>query len=502
MHNPLIEIYLNETRVQAQKFDKDSFTIGRSRKNDIVIDDLAISREHAKLSKAGDEILLEDQSSENGCFLNGLRIRRAAIQPEDEILIARYRLKLCPASASAEPVAASAAPAPEIRQEMGTIFTPPKLSTPDGKAVLVLRTTPGGEKIFTWDKPEMLIGRGSNCEISLFEAQVARRHARLLREDDRYIVEDLGSTNGTQVNGKRISTHGLAPGDVIGIGTHEIVFRIETAGATTVEAAAQAASESPLQADTALHAVAKPAENQAARARKRAASTNPEDATLRAVQSEPATAPSASAPPRLPLHEFESDGTAAVESPPPLRPELVETQIKLRPQSPPPIPTATTSATTHLAANPITSPAVGRTPLDTPTIPDELRVTPLDAILKASLEPPKAVSSLFDSEVTLVGVDSQGTIKTPVSPRTTSIQPPPLPKRPPTEERDTGSTQPLRPELVATQVKLRPQASPAPELALEVKLDLDALDPEVREALRKLCESGIELPARLRLRSK
>ncbi len=499
MYDPLIEIYLNSTRIRTQKFDKDSFTIGRSSKNDIAIDDLAMSRVHARLTKSKNGILLEDENSENGCFLNGLRIRRAIVHPEDEILLARYRLKLCATAEEPLVAAASTAPAPELREEMGTIFTPPKLSTPpDSKTILVLRTSPGGEKTFAWDKPEILIGRGSNCEISLFEAQVARRHARLLREGDRYIVEDLGSANGTRVNGKAISTHGLAPGDVIEIGTHEIVFRIEgdsrVASKVAPETAPAAAQPRPTLADTDVSISQVPADKNSAHDIDTQTTLNLDaEATLRSAE-HALVADLRTPPPMRTAPAATQEVTLVTQTPPPLRPEAVETQVKLQAAKTPP-------------ALPGIAMDTNTTFVDTPTIPDALRVTPIDAILKASLEAPGAISSLFDTDATLTGVDSQGTIKTPSSPTPVLLAPPPLPKRPPLPTQPTpaatGMTQPLRPELAATQIKVRsPQALPSQDLALDVMIDLEALAPEVREALQKLCESGLELPARLRLRSK
>jgi len=51
------------------------------------------------------------------------------------------------------------------------------------------------------DKPSITIGRGEECEIVLPDRQVSRMHVRILREDDGFYVEDLGSKNGTYVNG-------------------------------------------------------------------------------------------------------------------------------------------------------------------------------------------------------------------------------------------------------------------------------------------------------------
>src|ERR1044071_2211182 len=65
------------------------------------------------------------------------------------------------------------------------------------------------------------IGRESDCELKLSGWRVSGKHAELFISNDQGFVRDLGSANGTQVNGKTISTHGpLKPGDKIQIGSH------------------------------------------------------------------------------------------------------------------------------------------------------------------------------------------------------------------------------------------------------------------------------------------
>jgi hypothetical protein len=74
------------------------------------------------------------------------------------------------------------------------------------------------------------IGRSRDCEVVLDDANVSRRHAevRPARVAGSWTVADLGSTNGTRVNGQPVhGTQPLAPGDRIALGTAEIVFDVE-----------------------------------------------------------------------------------------------------------------------------------------------------------------------------------------------------------------------------------------------------------------------------------
>jgi len=66
---------------------------------------------------------------------------------------------------------------------------------------------------------EVVIGRDPRCELPIGAADVSRRHARIVPDDDGHKVVDLGSTNGTWVNGRPVTTRKLAPGDRIELGS-------------------------------------------------------------------------------------------------------------------------------------------------------------------------------------------------------------------------------------------------------------------------------------------
>jgi pSer/pThr/pTyr-binding forkhead associated (FHA) protein len=65
----------------------------------------------------------------------------------------------------------------------------------------------------------IVLGRSPDCEIVLSDGSVSRLHAELLRIDDRRHLRDVGSTNGTWVNGRRLQGQlEIAPGDVLTFG--------------------------------------------------------------------------------------------------------------------------------------------------------------------------------------------------------------------------------------------------------------------------------------------
>ena len=79
---------------------------------------------------------------------------------------------------------------------------------------------------------ETMIGRNPSTDLTLLDDGISREHAIISFEesDGTYVVEDLMSTNGTKVNGKRVCSATLAPGDELGIGSTTFQFEMGTDG--------------------------------------------------------------------------------------------------------------------------------------------------------------------------------------------------------------------------------------------------------------------------------
>ena len=71
-----------------------------------------------------------------------------------------------------------------------------------------------------------LIGRSPECHVFLDDVTVSRRHAEIVPENDRYVIRDLGSLNGTFVNRRRIETAELSADDDVQIGKYRLTFLV------------------------------------------------------------------------------------------------------------------------------------------------------------------------------------------------------------------------------------------------------------------------------------
>ena len=119
---------------------------------------------------------------------------------------------------------------------------------------LIMRSGPTPGAAFMLEGDQLTIGRDATNDIVINDAEISRRHARLTFQGGKYVLEDLGSTNGTFVNGQRLAgPRVLKAGEVVSFGEQIIlVFEVTNvdAGATVVSprAAAVPSSSRPIPA--------------------------------------------------------------------------------------------------------------------------------------------------------------------------------------------------------------------------------------------------------------
>ena len=95
---------------------------------------------------------------------------------------------------------------------------------PPGTALLLVMRGPNAGSTFRLDNDLTTAGRHPDSDIFLDDVTVSRRHVEFYREDGRFTVRDVGSLNGTYVNGSRIEEADLAGGDEVQIGKFRLQF--------------------------------------------------------------------------------------------------------------------------------------------------------------------------------------------------------------------------------------------------------------------------------------
>jgi pSer/pThr/pTyr-binding forkhead associated (FHA) protein len=194
-------------------------TIGQSDANDICIRQRQVARRHAIITYRDGAFVLMDLGSADGTFVNEQRLHGATrLNTGDTIRLSGPLLLFSSTVSDADRRRA---------EESGKLLNPPPASR--GAALVITNGPHEGESInLLLDR--VTLGRATSdagWEICLQDPTVSRPHARLERDGDSWTVRDLGSSNGTQLNGIAL-TDGPRPlrdGDVLGIGNTVALFR-------------------------------------------------------------------------------------------------------------------------------------------------------------------------------------------------------------------------------------------------------------------------------------
>jgi pSer/pThr/pTyr-binding forkhead associated (FHA) protein len=222
----------DEGKRTAVPLTRDEYSIGRREGNVIRLTERNVSREHARLYRKSApahtraDFVLEDLTSYNGVFVNGLRVHHSHdLVHGDLVQIGDYRIILQDEAAEQNAANATAdpkqtAPPPLVARSAGLLDRPNRL-------VLLAGPSPGTE--FPLDRDRLTIGRAEDASISINHNSVSRLHCEVhALGDGRFEIVDKGSSNGVRVNGADLRRGIIEPGDVIELG--DVRFKFVGAG--------------------------------------------------------------------------------------------------------------------------------------------------------------------------------------------------------------------------------------------------------------------------------
>jgi pSer/pThr/pTyr-binding forkhead associated (FHA) protein len=209
-----------------QEFEiaKSSISIGRSTTNDIILDDVRVSRSHAQLVFGAQGVTLVDLGSSNGTRINGARIERAALTPEDTISLGNQQLRYLVDDPSEDVGLTVIDTQMQLDQTINDEFLPVVVNETSNPSLVVF----SGDRTWSIDLSNLdqaTIGRDESCAVFIDSNKVSRQHAEVQQRGEVFLLKDLGSTNGTWVSGRQIDEHTLQDGDVIQIGSAHVIFK-------------------------------------------------------------------------------------------------------------------------------------------------------------------------------------------------------------------------------------------------------------------------------------
>lgn len=194
---PKMIVSIDGVVIKEVQLTKDRTTLGRRPYNDIVIDNLAVSGEHAVLQLTGNEVYLEDLNSTNGTYVNGKAVKKQLLQNNDTVEIGKYKIKFI-----------NEAPGATFEKTMiikpGMVPPLPKPGAPAGAAA------PAAAAAGAAAKPAETPAVGGNASIKVLSGAAAGREVPLVK-----VVTTIGKP-GVAVAAITKRSHGFVVAHVEG----------------------------------------------------------------------------------------------------------------------------------------------------------------------------------------------------------------------------------------------------------------------------------------------
>ena len=186
MARPHVELIVDKYAVKSEDIPDEGLVVGRDQgRCKMVLEHPSVSATHARFAIKGDGVELTDESA-NGTFVNGIRIKSAELHDGDYITFGRYSGKSLIFRTGLEP---------QLKMENIDLT-----------------------------KDHLVIGRDPGCDVVIAHPVVSKKHAEIVKQNGKSLIVDLGSVNGTFVNGIRVKRHELQELDRVVIGPSELHF--------------------------------------------------------------------------------------------------------------------------------------------------------------------------------------------------------------------------------------------------------------------------------------
>jgi hypothetical protein len=211
---PKLIVSIDGVVIKEVQLTKARTTLGRRPYNDVVIDNRAVSGEHAAVSMSDDEVQLEDLNSTNGTYVNGRAIRKQALSHNDLVEIGKYKIKFLN---PAQDVDARRAGAPPASSEEA-----PKLQR---------RAFDTAAHAASVASIRVISGTAAGREVSLVKVVTTLGKpgvavAAITRKLQGYVVVHVEGNERPLLNGDAVGTHpmGLKNGDILQLAGTQMQF--------------------------------------------------------------------------------------------------------------------------------------------------------------------------------------------------------------------------------------------------------------------------------------
>ncbi len=224
---PEIVIKFNDKVIERVVTEKKRVTIGRTKDNDIVLENRGVSRKHAQIEFNDGSAIVIDNESLNGTFVNNRRVSEELLRDSDVITIGKYALEFHTVSERPDPAS----------QMDGTMILKTKqqqqlvendrlereiVSRAGGSVLLGLENTEVAE--FKIEREVTTIGKAKFVHVRARGFMISGIQAKIVKEGENYFLVNLGRSGKTKVNGEAVDRIQLKNSDIIQVGKSSLRF--------------------------------------------------------------------------------------------------------------------------------------------------------------------------------------------------------------------------------------------------------------------------------------
>lgn len=210
---------------QEYEISKAEITIGRGETNDIVLQDTKASRMHARFEfNENGEVEVLDLGSTNGVKVNGVRVEKAVLKPEDVVVIGDSQIHF-ERSAVDELDMTIIDTEADLDRTIADFVMPVAINDTSEDRLVIFTPDRTWEVSLSGKVDSLTIGRADNNDIVIDNASVSRAHAQIIRDHKTFKIKDLNSSNGIWLGGEKREEIVLEDGKSIRIGYATLIFK-------------------------------------------------------------------------------------------------------------------------------------------------------------------------------------------------------------------------------------------------------------------------------------
>lgn len=227
---------------RSARLSRFPIVIGREAGCDFVLSDPSVSRRHARIRLDGAELFLENLSGKASLRVNGERIQQGRLPSASRVSLGDSEVRLQLIARLSQPVKTVAERPTKTIQEP----IPLSINMDQTDLSVLIHSPDGNSRTVVLSKPEIIFGRDPGCDVPVDDFKMSQRHFCIRRTPHHFHLEDLRSTNGTQIDGQRTSWGPLKNGARISAGrTRFLVQFVPRVASSQVAAAAVADRPKP-----------------------------------------------------------------------------------------------------------------------------------------------------------------------------------------------------------------------------------------------------------------